>query len=226
MIREFEKLKKHTMRSVKKGAEVSLDMVFKKLKKRNEQLKQEQLEIESETSEDFEELVTHFEIRFDNIRSKLVNKYQEFFRELESLENTHSEALVSRTASLIEKHMKKEKNQTEGAESKKKNDGTDSPDNKTSDSKESKNENIEILLKDKESLMTSIVTSNDIHIGKLLGVEDEMRERLSKKTKERVERIHEAERERNRGRVLDINHFYQNTLKEIEIMSSEYIVSE
>ena len=93
------------------------------------------------------------------------------------------------------------------------------------ESKEVTDENVEILLKDKESLMTSIVTSNDIHVGKLLGVEDEMRERLSKKSKERVERIHESERERNRSRILDIKHFHESTLNEIEMIAGDYISS-
>ena len=94
-----------------------------------------------------------------------------------------------------------------------------------SDTKEVTDENVEILLKDNESLMTSIVTSNDIHVGKLLGVEDEMRERLSKKSKERVERIHESERERNRSRILDIKHFHESTLNEIEMIAGDYISS-
>ena len=227
LIGEFEKLKKHKIRKVKrheKGNISSLEMAFKELKERNEQLKREQLELESETSEDFEELVTHFEIRFDNIRSKLVNKYQEFFRDLETLENAHSESLTNRTAQLIESHGKKSKSD-EGdknvGEDTKKSSGTESSSTQQDDTKEM-DENVEILLKDKESLMTSIVTSNDIHVGKLLGVEDEMRERLSKKSKEIVESIHESERERNRSRILDIKHFHQSTLNEIEMTSGDY----
>ena len=217
------------MRKVKRGeiAGLSLEMIFKELKERNDQLKREQLELESETSEDFEELVTHFEIRFDNIRSKLVNKYQEFFRELETLENAHSETLTNRTAKLIEMHGKSvkskgEDNEKGGGEDTK---SSSSSSNETSDTKEVTDENVKILLQDKESLMTSIVTSNDIHVGKLLGVEDEMRERLSKKSKERVERIHESERERNRSRILDIKHFHQSTLSDIDLIAGDYSIS-
>ena len=153
-----------------------------------------------------------------------VNKYQEFFRDLETLENAHSESLTNRTAQLIESHGKKSKSD-EGdknvGEDTKKSSGTESSSTQQDDTKEM-DENVEILLKDKESLMTSIVTSNDIHVGKLLGVEDEMRERLSKKSKEIVERIHESERERNRSRILDIKHFHQSTLNEIEMTSGDY----
>lgn len=194
----FKKKKKHAIRSIKMGPsalsnEERADLLSELLRKSDE-LKTQQLALESSTVEDFEELMTHFEIRFDAIKSKLLDKYQAFFRKVEDAENSHSEVLTNKIADLIERYYKE--------------DGDLVVD-----------ENVAILLKDKESLMTSAVTSNDIHIGKLLSAEDEMRECLSKRCKKILEQIHTTEKSRNRSRVIEIGNFYESATEEISSLN-------
>ena len=64
--------------------------------------------------------------------------------------------------------------------------------------------------------MTSVATSNDIHIGKLLALEDEMRERFTKRYNDTINGSKEEEKQRNRARVDEIKQLLRDNREAIE----------
>ena len=55
-----------------------------------------------------------------------------------------------------------------------------------------------------QSLMTSVATSNDIHIGKLLAIEDEMRSRFMDSYTQTISGVKAGQKTHNRARVDEI----------------------
>lgn len=157
----------------------------------NEKLRRRLYQIESDTRSDFDDLSTHFEIRYSEMKDKVLDSYQIFFRSIEDIENKHSEILTNKTAEIIQAYSKKD---------------ASPPDDK----------DLAILMQDKESLMSSVLTSNDIHVGKILAIEDEMRERLGERYKSLLRKIEEEETQRNRLRVSDIGKIYETNKSKIQ----------
>jgi len=196
--KEFDRKLKRIRRDVMTGAIhlPALESTLADIAQLNDKLQMRLMGIESETRDDFDELSTHFEVRFGEMKDKLVGLYQKFFRATEDIENAHSEMLTNKTAELIERH-------------------------KESDSDTiAVDENLAILLQDKESLMTSVLTSNDVHVGKMLAVEDEMRERLSKQSKSMLSDIHSQERDRNQAYVIEVGKLRETYVAEIAAIRS------
>lgn len=194
----FAKRKKHCQRRITNGStdtEAQKDLAT--LTRANRALKRELLELESETVEDFDDLISTFEIRFDELKLQMLDKYQVFFRGVEAVENSYSENVTSKTTELIEEFGK--------------------------DPEMAVDENVAILLQDKESLMTSVVTSNDIHIGKLLSLEDEMRERFTKQCDDQLKGLYSEEKARNRSRVIEVDTTCESTTVEIAAFRREWV---
>ena len=71
--------------------------------------------------------------------------------------------------------------------------------------------------------MTSVVTSNDIHIGKLLALEDEMRERFMKKCTGQLKGLYSEEKARNRARVVEVDKMTSENDDEIKSFRMEWV---
>ena len=78
------------------------------------------------------------------------------------------------------------------------------------------------LLGDKDALTTCIQSSNDIHIGKLLGREDELRAAEIGALSNTIKSFKEMKFESNRNRIKEINDFKNEFIKELKNLREEY----
>ena len=76
------------------------------------------------------------------------------------------------------------------------------------------------LLADKEMLMTHVATAHDTHLSKLLGVEEELRERANQQTIALLKQNKDDEWKRNRRAILDIRGITTITLKQWRILKT------
>ena len=66
------------------------------------------------------------------------------------------------------------------------------------------------------NILQTVNGSNDLHVGKIVGMEDEMREVFMKKTTNTVDDMKNDQREINRMRVLEVKSLEKETLEMIE----------
>eukprot|EP00943_MAST-04B_sp_MAST-4B-sp1_P004043 g4043.t1 len=77
------------------------------------------------------------------------------------------------------------------------------------------------LLADKEMLMTSIATAHDTHLSKLLGVEEELRDRTNQQTIRLFKSNKDNEWKRNRNAILDIREIYNDHVNVMDTFKRE-----
>merc|ERR1712025_1334990 len=142
----------------------------------------------------FGEMMKSFEITYTAQKGQVINTRQEFFREIEELETTFTEKIREKVQALLSEFH-------------------DAPGGYQGAKLD---DDLVILLQDKETLLQTVSGSNDLHVGKIVGMEDEMREQFHKRTTQTVESMKNEQREINRMRVLEIKSLEKDTLKLIE----------
>merc|ERR1712048_95578 len=125
---------------------------------------------------------------------QVINTRQEFFREIEELEGNFTDKIREEVQALLSEFH-------------------DAPGGYQGAKLD---DDLVILLQDKDTLLQTVSGSNDLHVGKIVGMEDEMREQFNKRTTQTVETMKNEQREINRMRVLEIKSLEKETLKTIE----------
>jgi hypothetical protein len=71
------------------------------------------------------------------------------------------------------------------------------------------------LVIDRDTCMNSVVGSHDIHVGKILSSEDEVRAAEGRQMQENLDDAQRQELQRNRARVIEITQFIQGNRREL-----------
>jgi|EP00945_MAST-04E_sp_MAST-4E-sp1_P001341 hypothetical protein len=158
-------------------------------------LKESLMENELLLSEECELILSEFEVRYGKMKEKSAEVMERYFRGAEDSENAYFEMVSALVSDLLEKA--------------------------TNDELEDVTDECRGLLADKETLNTSIATAHDTHLSKLLGVEEELRERALNQTKSLFAKSREEEWNRNRHAVMDIRSIYSNHTEAIQMFLSE-----
>lgn len=152
------------------------------LRTKLEQSQQELMYHEITGLDSFGEMMKSFEITYTTKKGQVINTRQEFFREIEELETTFTEKIREKVQALLSEFH-------------------DAPGGYQGAKLD---DDLVILLQEKETLLQTVNGSNDLHVGKIVGMEDEMREHFNKQTTQTVQAMKDEQREINRMRVLEI----------------------
>ena len=140
---------------------------------------------------------SHMPSRYEDIKNKMSDLQQKFFREVEDQENNYSEAVTELATELLEKMA---------------NGGFQEGD---------LSEESAALLQDKETVNQSISGSHDAHLGKLLAHEDEVRETENSRCASTISKYADSERNRNRSRINEIVHTHRLNEEELQDILDE-----
>ena len=162
----------------------------------NEDLKNKLMETELLLAEQCELIISEFELRYGNLRVKSADIMEKYFRGAEDAENGYFEMVSSLVEELVELSNK--------------------------DELEDITEECRLLLADKESLNTHVAAAHDTHLSKLLGVEEELRDRVTNQTAACFKAYRDAEWKRNRHAVLDIRGIVEDNYDAIEKFMREF----
>ena len=157
---------------------------------------QDLISIEIRRLEEIEKLAGIFENRVQNNQKAVLEFQNDFFRAVEDAETVFNEALTA-LAEQLTAEME-------------------------ADDGESLPVEVADLLGDKDALTTCIQSSNDIHIGKLLGREDELRAAEIGALSNAMKSFKEMKFESNRNRIKEINDFKNEFIKELKNLREEY----
>jgi len=142
----------------------------------------------------FGEMMKSFEITYTSKKALVINTRLEFFTDIEELNRKFTEEVRKEVQALLSEFH-------------------DAPGGYQGVKLD---DDLVILLQDKETLLQTVSGSSDLHVGKIAGLEDEMREQFNKRTTQTVETMKNEQREINRMRVLEIKSLQKETLKTIE----------
>lgn len=143
----------------------------------------ELLNIEIRQVEKFETLVDEFDSRLNELKNQCLEMQQYFFRAVEELEDKFSTNTRLVTTDLIDRLTKEEL------------------------AEDYLDDEAMALVVDKDSCMSTLSGSHDMHIGKILKREDEARVIETKRYQEIIAKYTQSEKERNRDRILQIHDF-------------------
>ena len=73
-----------------------------------------------------------------------------------------------------------------------------------------------VLLADRDMVMSAVSQSHDLHLGKLLQVEDDLKARDKKELKEMIDVLKKAEWDRNRTNVADFKKMFKKHMEEMD----------
>ena len=171
------------------------DSDFKTLKDENLKCKQELMKIESDLTEQCDLILNEFEARYGKLRAQSAEIMEQYFRGAEDAENVYFEMVGELVKSLLEQM--------------------------NNDTLEDVTDECRGLLADKEMLMTHVATAHDTHLSKLLGVEEDLRERANQQTIALLKQNKDDEWKRNRRAILDIRGIYNDHIKAMETFKLE-----
>lgn len=77
------------------------------------------------------------------------------------------------------------------------------------------------LLSDRDSLTTAVSSSHDVHVSKLMAVEDKMRQREKARQQRTLEQIRAEEAHRNRQRLEEIRVLHKRNGEECDTLTAE-----
>lgn len=142
----------------------------------------------------FAEMMKSFEITYGAMKGKVVSVRGDFFRDIERLESKFTETISEAVQTLLS-----EFHDAPG--------GYQGP---------KLDDDLVILLQEKETLLQTVSGSNDLHVGKIMGMDDQMRDQFNKKTVQTVETMKNEQHEINRMRVLEIKKLEKETKEMID----------
>ncbi|CAM9289298.1 unnamed protein product [Phaeothamnion confervicola] len=200
LVEEFNRRKKRAFKDLELQ-EVVKPADLEKLRGELVQLESELMDLELHQVEQHEQLLGEFETAFGELRAQCFELQQTFFRSVEE----HEEHLFAAAGQLAQDALERAaKNELP----------EDSPDELAN------------LLVDRDTCMNAVSGSHDIHVGKLLAREDETTARESRATADAVAGRARAERERNRGRVVEVRAFVDRTRAQINALLSNRLTDD
>lgn len=143
----------------------------------------ELMNIEVRQVEKFEALIDDFENRFNDMKNEALEQQQFFFRGLEELEEKFCANIKGVALDLIDRLAREEL------------------------AEDYLDDEAMALVMDKDSCLTVLSSSHDMHIGRILKHEDEARGSEMKRFQEQMSKYLNEESARNRDRVLQIHDF-------------------
>ncbi len=151
--------------------------------------------LELQLVDQLEDTIKEFERNLADLVSGFLEKIQAHFVQLRELENAHSEKLLEMSINMLEKILKSEVD----------------ADQITDDLRE--------LFVDKDSVTNAVSASHDRHLYVIDGREDRISSRINGWMTSLIDEVHAKEEvERNRNRVVEINHLCDNLRDEIDAM--------
>ena len=171
------------------------DSDFKTLKQDNMMCKKDLLRVESDLTDQCDLILNEFEARYGKLRAQSADIMERYFRGAEDAENVYFEMVQELVNDLLEQM--------------------------NNDTLEDVTDECRGLLADKEMLMTSIASTHDTHLSKLLSVEEELRERANQQTIVLLKRNKDNEWERNRNAIMDIRGIFNDHVKAMENFKRE-----
>ncbi|XP_052068480.1 dynein regulatory complex subunit 3-like [Mytilus californianus] len=139
-----------------------------------------------------EEVVKDFERNLQDMVSMFIESIMAFMSTARDLENSHHEKLSEIALPIVDKLAKNELD-------------------------DEISEDVRMLFVDKDTIINAISTSHDYHLLKIDNKEEDMMTRLNNWMKGLLEKIHEEEEiQRNRLRVVEINHLIDHLRDEID----------
>ena len=177
-IETFESKKKECFSDIQSRDDPDLQPLLN-LRDRLDGVMDELLEVENSRLDVLDKLGNEMEGQLSNIKAKNLELQNTFFRAVENFESIFNEQVAELVAELSEKFANEDLNEEK--------------------------EEVMDLLADKEILDTAVQGSNDIHIGKLLAREDELRANEVAKFQKEVSWYKELKFESNRKRVAEIH---------------------
>eukprot|EP00744_Colponema_vietnamica_P004863 GILI01007203.1.p1 GENE.GILI01007203.1~~GILI01007203.1.p1 ORF type:complete len:523 (+),score=182.97 GILI01007203.1:70-1638(+) len=155
-----------------------------------DELKDTLIALEMNLSERLEDAMVEFEISTSEIVKFMLEHSSDFFKSVEELENQYGQWVIQKAQAQLELF-----NQNQTAE--------DFP------------EELVHLLSEKETLMNACNQSHEIHVGKILAMDDEVKEGLTQEKDTFFKKMRERQYHRNRDRIWEIHHFSQQVKSEI-----------
>lgn len=144
------------------------------------------MNIEIRQVEKFESLIDEFENHLTELKSESLESQQLFFRNIEELEEKFSLGLKSVAIDLIDRLAREEL------------------------AEDYLDDEAMSLVMDKDTCMTVLSSSHDLHIGRILKKEDESRGLEMKRFQDLLYKYNNEESLRNRNRILQIHDFSKN----------------
>jgi hypothetical protein len=166
------------------------------LKAAARKLNNDLMDLEIQQVEMFDDITNEFDTNFGELRNASVDSHQTYFRSIEELEDSFSEALTNLVTELLEKASNE----------------VLPPDL----SDEAIN-----LLHDRDTVLNHVVGSHDIHVGKLLSKEEEDRSKELEAYNSVIKRERQVEYDRNRHRAMEIQQLLDHSLQIISEYMSE-----
>lgn len=198
LIQDFNKEKKKAFRELSKREHVEF-ADLDALRRLTGGLGNSLMDLEMQQVEQFDDLINEFEVAFGEMKNGSLDSQQTYFRSVEELEDAYFEALTQLATELLDKAQ---------------NDML--PDDVTEEAKN--------LLADRDMTMNAVAGSHDIHVGKLLSREEEMRTREMEVFNGAVARERETENKRNRSRGMEVHQLLERNHKEMmELVTEEHL---
>eukprot|EP01040_Poterioochromonas_malhamensis_P012764 gene12764-13990_t len=160
--------------------------MVKHLQEELDKICDELMNIEIRQVEKFESLIDEFENHLTELKSESLESQQLFFRNIEELEEKFSLGLKSVAIDLIDRLAREEL------------------------AEDYLDDEAMSLVMDKDTCMTVLSSSHDLHIGRILKKEDESRGLEMKRFQDLLYKYNNEESLRNRNRILQIHDFSKN----------------
>eukprot|EP00903_Cladosiphon_okamuranus_P006381 g6246.t1 len=198
MIENFARAKKKTFNEL--SARESIDPGdLLPLQKQLEELESALMDLEMYEVEQHEQLMGEFEVKYTEFKNHCFEMQHNFFRAVEEHEEGYFNSVAQLAQDMLEKVAKNELPE-------------DVPDELSN------------LLIDRDTCMNVVVGSHDIHVGKLLGREDETRAAEIRAMTDIIENRRREERTRNRNRMLELRDFVETNNRQIaDLISSKLL---
>ncbi|XP_032087001.1 dynein regulatory complex subunit 3 [Thamnophis elegans] len=192
IIHEFEKKNKGTIEEIQnlgdfQMAELRLVQYNDEITKLYETL----MSLEMQLVDQLEEVIKDFERNILDLVSIFIENEQGLMAQCRDLENHHHEKLLETAINTLEKIVKSEYD-------------------------EEMPEDVRMLFVDKDTIVNAVNASHDIHLLKIDNREDEIITKANNRVYSLIEKIHKDEINRNRSRVLELNHYIEHIRSELD----------
>ncbi|CAG5115260.1 unnamed protein product [Candidula unifasciata] len=148
--------------------------------------------LELQLVEQLEEVIKDFDRNMQDLVAVFLENVQSYLSQLRDLENVHNEKMIECVSTAVEKVAKNEL-------------------------EDDMTEELRMMLIDKDTVLSALTSSHDVHLLKIDNKEDDIVTRIRSWLKNMIDKIHEEEEiQRNRTRVIEINHFIDYLREEID----------
>ena len=185
LIESFNKSRKHAITTLRNEGDKK--EIVGQLQEELDRVGDELMSIELRQVEKFEVMVDDFDNRMNDAKNMSLEMQQLFFRAVEELEDKYSTNVRAVAMDLIDRLSKEEL------------------------AEDYLDDDAMALVVDKDSSMSTLSGSHDMHIGKILKREDEARATENRRYQELLSNFLTSEKSRNRDRILQIHDFTRSS---------------